>query len=101
MKNVTEVDLNSILETLMGRTTPPTDAENTAHRAAGGLWRWVSTYNGEFLHWASKDLANWYPHDPLRTTRKFLTQKESDINITRWWPLNAQGELVAWPKVTP
>ena len=75
MKNITELDLNSILETLMGRTTPPTDAENNTHRAAGGLWRWVSTYNGEFLHWASKDLANWYPHDPLRTTRKFLTQK--------------------------
>lgn len=97
MKNVTELDLNSILETLMGRTTPPTDAENTAHRAAGGLWRWVSTYNGEFLHWASKDTANWHQHDPLR----ILTRKESDICITRWWALNAQGELVAWPKITP
>ena len=96
MKDITEMDLNIVLETMMGRTTPPTDVEIAAHMAANGLWRWVSTYNGEYLHWASKDLAKWVNDNPLR----ILTRKAGDICITRWWALNAQGELVSWPKAT-
>ncbi len=66
----------------MGRRSAPTYAEIEAHQRLGGTWLWQSP-TGEIVATAVGDL--WVA---------------SNATAVRWWPINAEGDLTAWP-VTP
>ena len=94
----TELELTqeSMAATLAGRAPPPTEAEMEAHRVSGGLWRWVSTKDGEVLPGCSYDGSGWVYGNPMGS----LPKRIGSTYTTRYWALNAKRELCAWPKVT-
>ena len=87
----------ALLEIIHGRTTMPTEAEMVAHKAAGGLWRWVSMRDGTVIHGCSEDGAPWIYNDPLET----IPLRIGSTYTTRYWALDATRQLCPWPKATP
>lgn len=74
---------DALREIIAGRTTAPTAAENAAHDAAGGWWRYQTESD-----WGDATCQD------VGLIREAWT-------ITRWWPLDASGAPCAWPEVTP
>lgn len=80
----TVIALRAIIE---GRTEPPTDAEIEAHRTVGGGWRWVVLNNGRPTLLRGESL---YPPSVYLDTTETV----------RWWALDANWCLCAWPEVS-
>lgn len=78
-----EIDrLRAIID---GRTTPPTDAEITAHGTAAGRWRWASPdQHGEF-----PSTARW------RASVAVVAR----VPGVRWWATDSDKRPCAWPVV--
>lgn len=79
--------LGTVLE---GRTTPPDADEAEAHRAAGGLWRWVATKDGEAIHGCSRDLSAYVFGRELAD----LPQRIGSVYAVRYWKCDAAGRIV-------
>ena len=77
-----DMALNAANAIIAGRTTAPTGAENAAHDAAGGWWRYQT--ENDFGDATCQDV------DLIREA----------WTITRWWALDASGAPCAWPVVT-
>lgn len=76
-----ERGIAALREIIAGRRAPPTAAENAAHDAAGGWWRYQT----------ANDFGD------------VLCQDVGDISdawaVTRWWSLGPDGAPCAWPVV--
>lgn len=93
--NIEKRRADDLEDVLKGRTTPPTGPEMVAHEARGGLWRFVSTMNGAVIYGCSDDGVRWIYGDPMAS----LPKRVGYTYETRYWALDAQRNLTAWPKV--
>ena len=85
--------LRAIVE---GRTAPPSDDEIEAHEAAGGLWRWVATIDGEVVPGLSGDACEAFRGGAFAS---FVSRRRGVVYAETWWALDAQGRPCAWPVV--
>lgn len=88
-------ELRAIVE---GRTDPPTDAECEAVIAEGGWFRWVAYEDGAPMPALRDPLFD--PYAVPSSALDGVTRREGRTYSERWWCLDAQRKLRAWPVAT-
>ena len=86
-----EAERDRLREIIEGREVAPTDAEIEAHAAVEGSWLALRITDGAVDRWEvyHRAFARW-----ARWAR------DGFCPPARWWPLSADGQPCAWPKVT-
>ncbi|TAK27246.1 MAG: hypothetical protein EPO40_16615 [Myxococcaceae bacterium] len=83
-----------------GRDTAPTDAELDAHEAAGGSW----LYRGPGGQLGGRRYSRGPAGEPVGgglpiLVRSVRRSAELGEPLGRWWALDANGNICAWPTV--